>query len=111
MALHPHGDMPITEALVNMANKGYLLDTQGNFGNPFTGDPPAASRYIETRLSALAKETCFNPAITSFVSSYDSRAKEPITLPAKIPLLLMQGAEGIAVGMATKILSHNFKEL
>jgi topoisomerase-4 subunit A len=111
MALHPHGDAPITEALCNLANKGYLLDRQGNFGNPNTGDPAAASRYIETRLSHLAKETCFNSSITPFVSSYDSRTNEPVSLPAKIPLLLMQGAEGIAVGMATKILSHNFKEL
>jgi topoisomerase-4 subunit A len=111
MALHPHGDAPITEALTNLANKGFLLDRQGNFGNPFTGDPPAASRYIETRLSSLAKETLFNPEITQFLSSYDGRTKEPIALPAKIPLLLMQGAEGIAVGMATRILPHNFKEL
>lgn len=111
MALHPHGDAPITEALTNLANKGYLLDRQGNFGNPFTGDPPAASRYIETRLSKLAKETVFNPEITTFLASYDSRNKEPLVLPAKIPLLLMQGAEGIAVGMATRILPHNFVEL
>lgn len=111
MALHPHGDAPITEALTNLANKGFLLDRQGNFGNPYTGDPPAASRYIETRLGSLAKETLFNPDITPFVASYDSRAQEPVTLPSKIPLLLMQGAEGIAVGMATKILPHNFQEL
>lgn len=111
MALHPHGDVPIVEALVNLANKGYLLDTQGNFGNPFTGDPAAAARYIETRLSGLAKETLFNPALTEFLPSYDSRTQEPVVLPAKIPLLLMQGAEGIAVGMSTKILPHNFKEL
>ena len=111
MALHPHGDGPITDALVNMANKGYLLDMQGNFGCPSTGDPPAAARYIETRLGALAKETLFNPALTEFVPSYDGRAQEPVVLPAKIPLLLMQGTEGIAVGMATKILPHNFCEL
>lgn len=111
MALHPHGDAPIIDALVNLANKGYLLDTQGNFGNPFTGDPAAAGRYIETRLGDLAKETLFNPHLTSFVPSYDGRADEPLTLPAKIPLLLMQGAEGIAVGMSTKILPHNFCEL
>lgn len=111
MALHPHGDAPIIDALVNLANKGYLLDTQGNFGNPHTGDPPAAARYIETRLGSLAKETLFNPALTEFMLSYDGRAKEPLTLPAKIPLLLMQGAEGIAVGMSTKILPHNFCEL
>lgn len=111
MALHPHGDAPITDALVNLANKGFLLDRQGNFGNPATGDPPAASRYIETRLSGLAKETLFNTSLTLFTPSYDSRAQEPTMLPAKIPLLLMQGAEGIAVGMSTKILPHNFKEL
>ncbi len=111
MALHPHGDAPIVDALVNLANKGYLLDTQGNFGNPNTGDPPAAARYIETRLGDLAKETLFNPALTEFLPSYDGRAQEPVILPAKIPLLLMQGAEGIAVGMSTKILPHNFREL
>ncbi|HEV8053120.1 MAG TPA: DNA topoisomerase IV subunit A [Parachlamydiaceae bacterium] len=111
MAFHPHGDAPITEALVNMSNKGYLLDQQGNFGNIFTGDPAAAGRYIETRLSALAKETMFNPDLTEFVASYDGRHQEPTCLPAKIPLLLMQGAEGIAVGMATSILPHNFVEL
>jgi topoisomerase-4 subunit A len=111
MALHPHGDAPIIDALVNLASKGFLLDTQGNFGNPLTGDPPAAARYIETRLNGLAKETLFNPELTPFVPSYDGRAQEPVVLPAKIPLLLMQGAEGIAVGMSTKILPHNFVEL
>lgn len=111
MALHPHGDAPIIDALVNLANKGFLLDMQGNFGNPLTGDPPAAARYIETRLGALAKETLFNPQLTPFAPSYDGRAQEPIVLPVKIPLLLMQGAEGIAVGMTTKILPHNFSEL
>lgn len=111
MAYHPHGDAPITEALVNMSNKGYLLDQQGNFGNIFTGDPPAAARYIETRLSALAKETMFNPDLTQYQPSYDGRNQEPICLPAKIPLLLMQGADGIAVGMSTHILPHNFVEL
>lgn len=111
MAYHPHGDAPITDALVNLANKGYLLDTQGNFGNPHTGDPAAAARYIETKLSTLAKETLFNTALTEFLPSYDGRNQEPIVLPVKIPLLLMQGAEGIAVGMSTKILPHNFIEL
>lgn len=111
MALHPHGDAPITDALVNLANKGYLLDTQGNFGNPLTGDPAAASRYIETRLSPLALETLFNPALTAYVPSYDGRQQEPVCLPAKIPVLLMQGTEGIAVGMSTYILPHNFVEL
>lgn len=111
MAYHPHGDAPITDALVNMANKGFLLDTQGNFGNILTGDPAAASRYIETRLSSLAIETMFNPDLTPSVSSYDGRHQEPVWLPAKIPLLLMQGADGIAVGMSTHILPHNFVEL
>lgn len=111
MALHPHGDAPITEALVNLSNKGYLLDQQGNFGNIYTGDPAAAARYIETRLSALAKETMFNSDLTQFVPSYDSRNQEPVCLPAKIPLLLMQGTDGIAVGMSTHILPHNFCEL
>jgi topoisomerase IV subunit A len=111
MQFHPHGDAPIYEALVNLANKGYLLDMQGNFGNIYTGDPSAAARYIETRLSPLARETMFNPDITEKVPSYDGRNLEPVTLPAKIPLLLMQGAEGIAVGMATRILPHNFNEL
>lgn len=111
MSLHPHGDAPIGEALVNLATKGYTLDTQGNFGSIFTGDPPAAARYIETRLSPLAKETLFNPDLTETVPSYDGRSNEPIVLPAKIPVVLMQGAEGIAVGMSTSILPHNFVEL
>lgn len=111
MQFHPHGDAPIYEALVNMANKGYLLDMQGNFGNILTGDPSAAARYIETRLSPLARETMFNPDITETLPSYDGRNQEPVTLPAKIPVLLMQGADGIAVGMATRILPHNFTEL
>lgn len=111
MQLHPHGDAPIYEALVNLANKGFLLDTQGNFGNIYTGDPSAAARYIETRLSLLARQTLFNPDITEKTPSYDGRNLEPCALPAKIPLLLMQGAEGIAVGMATHIFPHNFQEL
>lgn len=111
MALHPHGDAPITEALVNIANKGYLLDKQGNFGNLWTGDPAAASRYIETRLSPLAKETLFNKDITAMVASYDGRHQEPVSLPAKIPIVLLQGADGIAVGMSTHIFPHNFAEL
>lgn len=111
MQLHPHGDAAIYEALVNLANKGFLLDRQGNFGNLNTGDPSAAARYIETRLSSLARKTLFNPEITETTLSYDGRNEEPITLPAKIPLLLMQGADGIAVGMATQILPHNFTEL
>lgn len=111
MMLHPHGDAPIYEALVTLANKGFVLDRQGNFGNIYTGDPSAAARYIETRLSPLARETLFNPDITEKIPSYDGRNFEPVTLPAKIPLLLMQGADGIAVGMATHILPHNFTEL
>lgn len=111
MAYHPHGDAAICDALVNLANKGYLLDTQGNFGNLYTGDPAAASRYIETRLSPLARETLFNPKLCEHIPSYDGRKQEPVQLPAKIPLLLMQGAEGIAVGMSTKILPHNFREV
>lgn len=111
MAYHPHGDAAIIEALVNMSNKGYLLDQQGNFGNIFTGDPAAAARYIEIRLSPLAKETLFNPHLTNFIPSYDGRNQEPICLPSKIPVLLMQGVDGIAVGMATHILPHNFTEL
>lgn len=111
MAYHPHGDAPINEALINIANKGFLIDRQGNFGNLLTGDPAAASRYIEAKLSALAKETLFNPDITDTMPSYDGRNQEPVRLPVKIPLLLMQGAEGIAVGMSTKILPHNFIEL
>lgn len=111
MAYHPHGDAPIVDALVNMANKGFFLDTQGNFGNLYTGDPASAARYIETRLSPLAKEALFNADITDFIPSYDGRNKEPIILPSKIPVLLMQGSEGIAVGMSTRILPHNFAEL
>lgn len=111
MALHPHGDAAICDALINLANKNYLLDKQGNFGNIFTGDSAAAARYIETRLSTLAKNTLFNNEITQFVLSYDSRSKEPIHLPSKLPLLLLQGAEGIAVGMSTKVLPHNFNDL
>ncbi len=111
MMLHPHGDAPIYEALVTLASKGFLLDRQGNFGNIFTGDPSAAARYIETRLSPLAREVLFNPDITEKIPSYDGRNLEPVTLPAKIPLLLLQGADGIAVGMSTHILPHNFTEL
>ncbi len=111
MKLHPHGDASIFSALVNLANKGYLIDRQGNFGNIFTGDQASAARYIECRLSPLARETMFNKDLTEFAASYDGRMQEPVALPAKIPLLLMQGAEGIAVGMATKIMPHNFCEL
>ncbi|MEW6593849.1 MAG: DNA topoisomerase IV subunit A [Thermodesulfobacteriota bacterium] len=111
MKLHPHGDASIFAALVNLANKGFLIDRQGNFGNIYTGDSASAARYIECRLTPLARETMFNPDLTEFVDSYDGRAREPVSLPAKLPLLLMQGAEGIAVGMATKIMPHNFCEL
>lgn len=111
MKLHPHGDASIFAALVNLANKGFLIDRQGNFGNIYTGDQASAARYIECRLSPLAKETLFNSDLTSFIESYDGRLLEPVSLPAKIPLLLLLGAEGIAVGMATKIMPHNFSEL
>ncbi|MEJ2688561.1 MAG: DNA topoisomerase IV subunit A, partial [Deltaproteobacteria bacterium] len=111
MKLHPHGDASIFAALVNLANKGFLIDRQGNFGNIYTGDQASAARYIECRLSPLARETVFNRDLTAYVDSYDGRMQEPVSLPAKIPLLLMQGAEGIAVGMATKIMPHNFVEL
>jgi topoisomerase-4 subunit A len=111
MKLHPHGDQSIFAALVNVANKEYLIERQGNFGNIYTGDQASAARYIECRLSPLAKETLFNKDITEFTDSYDGRMLEPVALPAKIPNLLLQGAEGIAVGMATKIMPHNFCEL
>ncbi|MDH4319137.1 MAG: DNA topoisomerase IV subunit A [Desulfobulbaceae bacterium] len=111
MKLHPHGDASIFAALVNLANKEYLIERQGNFGNIFTGDQASASRYIECRLSPLAKKTLFNKELTTYTDSYDGRMQEPVTLPAKIPLILMLGAEGIAVGMATKIMPHNFEEL
>ncbi|PIE57565.1 MAG: DNA topoisomerase IV [Desulfobulbus propionicus] len=111
MKLHPHGDQSIFAALVNLANKGYLIDRQGNFGNIYTGDQASAARYIECRLSPLARATLFNKELTDFIDSYDGRMQEPVTLPVKIPLLLLLGAEGIAVGMATKIMPHNFNEL
>jgi topoisomerase-4 subunit A len=111
MRYHPHGDASIGEALVALANKDLFINKQGNFGNIFTGDPASAVRYIECRLSPLAKETIFNPEVTEYVPSYDGRNQEPVTLPAKIPVLLALGAEGIAVGMATKILPHNLIEL
>jgi topoisomerase-4 subunit A len=111
MKLHPHGDQSIFAALVNLSNKGFLITQQGNFGNIFTGDRASAARYIECRLSPLAKEVLFNKDLTEFAESYDGRMLEPVTLPAKIPLLLLQGAEGIAVGMATKVMPHNFCEL
>ncbi|NOY74283.1 MAG: DNA topoisomerase IV subunit A [Kiritimatiellaeota bacterium] len=111
MQYHPHGDASIGDALVVLANKEYYIEKQGNFGNILTGDSAAAARYIECRLSPLAKETLFNRDITEFIDSYDGRNKEPVVLPVKIPSLLMLGSDGIAVGMATKIMPHNFKEL
>src|SRR5437868_14651924 len=111
MKYHPHGDASIGDALVVLANKRYLIEGQGNFGNIYTGDPPAAPRYIECRLTELARNEIFNDELTEFVPSYDGRNKEPVALPAKLPLLLMLGTEGIAVGMACKILPHNFPEL
>src|SRR2546423_3995827 len=111
MQYHPHGDASIGDALVNMGQKDLLIDTQGNWGDVRTGDDAAASRYIEGRLSKFALEVVFNPKTTVWQLSYDGRKNEPITLPVKFPLLLAQGAEGIAVGLATKILPHNFCEL
>ncbi|MFT4589812.1 MAG: topoisomerase-4 subunit A [Candidatus Binatia bacterium] len=111
MQYHPHGDASIGDALVVLTNKRYLIEGQGNFGNIFTGDRAAASRYIECRLTKLAREEIFNDELTEFVPSYDGRNKEPVTYPAKIPLLLMLGTEGIAVGMSARILPHNFIEL
>ncbi|GAC1706712.1 MAG: DNA gyrase/topoisomerase IV subunit A [Flavisolibacter sp.] len=111
MQFHPHGDASIGDALVNMGQKDLLIDTQGNWGDIRTGDDAAASRYIESRLSKFALEVVFNPKTTRWQLSYDGRKNEPITLPVKFPLLLAQGAEGIAVGLATKILPHNFLEL
>ena len=111
MKLHPHGDASIADALVVLANKEYFIDRQGNFGNPITGHPAAAARYIECRLTPLALETLFNEALTELVPSYDGRNKEPVVLPVKLPVLLMLGCEGIAVGMSTRILPHNLPEL
>jgi len=111
MKYHPHGDASIGDALVVLANKEYFIEKQGNFGNIFTGDPASAARYIECRLKPLVKEILFNNDITEFTDSYDGRNKEPLVLPSKIPSLLLLGTEGIAVGLSTKILSHNFKEL
>src|SRR5437773_9800077 len=108
---HPHGEAAISDALVVLVNKRYLIEGQGNFGNIFTGDPPAAPRYIECRLTELARAEIFNDDLTEFVPSYDGRNKEPVALPSKLPLLLMLGTEGIAVGMSCKILPHNFPEL
>ncbi|MGN1263703.1 MAG: DNA gyrase/topoisomerase IV subunit A [Prevotella sp.] len=111
MQFHPHGDASIGDALVQLGQKDLLVDTQGNWGNILTGDRAAAPRYIEARLSKFALDTVFNPKTTEWQLSYDGRNKEPITLPVKFPLLLAQGAEGIAVGLSSKILPHNFCEI
>jgi topoisomerase-4 subunit A len=111
MKYHPHGDASIGDALVNMGQKDLLIDMQGNWGNILTGDRAAAPRYIESRLSKFALEVVFNPKITEWTPTYDGRTKEPVTLPVKFPLLLVQGVEGIAVGLSTKIMPHNFVEL
>ncbi|ASQ28872.1 DNA topoisomerase IV [Borrelia miyamotoi] len=111
MKYHPHGDTSIYEALVNIANKDLFIEKQGNFGNLLTGDPASASRYIECRLTPLAFEVLYSKEITSYEPSYDGRNDEPLIFPAKIPVILIQGSEGIAVGMAAKILPHNFNEI
>lgn len=111
MQYHPHGDASINDALVTLGQKDLLVETQGNWGNILTGASAAAGRYIEARLSSFALETLYNPKITEWTLSYDGRKKEPVTLPAKFPLLLAQGVEGIAVGLSSKILPHNFNEI
>ncbi|MBR5483979.1 MAG: DNA gyrase/topoisomerase IV subunit A [Alistipes sp.] len=111
MKYHPHGDASIKDALVQLGQKGLLIDTQGNWGNILTGDDAAAGRYIEARLSKFALDVVYNPKTTEWMRSYDGRNEEPVTLPVKFPLLLAQGTEGIAVGLASKILPHNFNEL
>ncbi len=111
MRYHPHGDASIYSALVVVANKDVLIDKQGNFGNVLTGDEASAARYIECRINPLAKELLYDPQITEYEDSYDGRNKEPVLFPAKVPLVLVHGAEGIAVGMSTKILPHNFAEI
>ncbi|MCP5514966.1 MAG: DNA topoisomerase IV subunit A [Spirochaetales bacterium] len=111
MKYHPHGDMSIYSALVVLAEKNFFIDKQGNFGNIFTGDSASAARYIECRLLPLAKEVLLNPDITVYEDSYDGRNREPVAYPAKIPVVLLLGTEGIAVGMSTKILPHNFNEV
>jgi len=111
MQYHPHGDASIADALVVLTNKRYVIEGQGNFGNIYTGDLAAAPRYIECRLTALARAELFNDELTDFVPSYDGRNQEPVVLPSKLPLLLMLGTEGIAVGLSCRILPHNFPEL
>ena len=111
MKLHPHGDASIGAALVSIGQRGWLIDPQGNYGNVLTGDDAAAPRYIEARLTPFAKDVLFNPKTTTWQLSYDGRNREPVTLPAKFPVVLLEGAEGIAVGLATRILQHNFNDL
>ena len=111
MKLHPHGDASIGAALVSIGQRGWLIEPQGNYGNTLTGDDAAAPRYIEARLTNFAKDVLFNPKTTNWQLSYDGRNKEPITLPAKFPIVLLEGAEGIAVGLSTKILPHNFNDI
>ena len=111
MKLHPHGDASIGAALVAIGQRAWLIEPQGNYGNMLTGDDAAAPRYIEARLTAFAKDVLFNPKTTTWQLSYDGRNKEPITLPAKFPIVLLEGADGIAVGLSTKILPHNFNDL
>ena len=111
MKLHPHGDASIGAALVSIGQRGWLIEPQGNYGNLLTGDAAAAPRYIEARLTAFAKDVLFNSKTTTWQLSYDGRNKEPVTLPAKFPIVLLEGAEGIAVGLSTKILPHNFNDL
>ncbi|MFA5467575.1 MAG: DNA topoisomerase IV subunit A [Sphaerochaetaceae bacterium] len=111
MKYHPHGDASIGDALVNLANMELFIDRQGNFGNILTGDPAAAPRYIECRILPFAKKVLYNPELTEFTDSYDGRNKEPVVFPAKLPVVLIQGTEGIAVGMSTRILPHNLFEV
>ena len=111
MKYHPHGDASIADAMVQIGQKDLLIDCQGNWGNILTGDSAAAPRYIEARLSKFGLEVLFNPKTTEWSLSYDGRNKEPVNLPVKFPLLLASGVEGIAVGLACKILPHNFNEL
>ena len=111
MRFHPHGDASIGATLVAMGQRAWLIEPQGNYGNVLTGDDAAAPRYIEARLTAFAREVLFNPKTTTWQLSYDGRAREPVTLPAKFPIVLLEGAEGIAVGLSTKILPHNFNDL
>ncbi len=111
MKYHPHGDASIGDAMIQLGQKDLLIDMQGNWGNLLTGDSAAAPRYIEARLTPFALEVIFSPKVTTWASSYDGRNKEPVTFPVKFPLLLAQGAEGIAVGLSTKILPHNFNEI